>query len=154
MAILDEKGVVFACPNCGQRNRLHYEQLNHSARCGKCKNEIKVGEPVEVESQQHFDLLISRSPIPILVDFWAAWCGPCKMVAPEFEKVAASSSKELIVAKVDTDDQSSIAQRFNITSMPTLVLFKDGKEVARTSGARPAAAIKSFVQQSLTPANA
>lgn len=154
MANLDEKGVVFKCPHCGTRNRLHYEQLDHSARCGKCKNEIQVAEPVDVECQQFFDQLIGRSPIPVLVDFWAAWCGPCKMVAPEFEKVAASSAKELVIAKVNTDEQPAITQRYNITSMPTLVLFKDGKEVARTSGARPAAAIKSFVQQSLTPTHA
>ncbi|MDB6123823.1 MAG: trxA 2 [Pedosphaera sp.] len=153
MAKLDENGVVLACPNCGQRNRIRYEHLNQAARCGKCKTTIPgVNVPIEVDSEEHFNLLIGLSPLPVLVDYWAPWCGPCKMVAPEFEKVAASTVGELIVAKVNTDAQTAIAGRFNISAIPTLILFQGGNEVARTSGARPAAGIKDFVSNSLSHA--
>lgn len=146
----DDKGVVVVCANCGQRNRIQYERLNQAVRCGKCKSDIRgVNTPVDVDSEDHFATLIKLSPLPVLVDFWAPWCGPCKMVAPEFEKVAADSVGDLIVAKVNTEEQPSLAQRFAIQAIPTLVLFQGGRETARTSGARPAAGIQDFVHQSL-----
>jgi thioredoxin 2 len=149
-AKLDDKGVVVACPHCGQRNRIQYERLNQAVRCGKCKSDIPgVNVPVDVDGEAHFNTLIKLSPLPVLVDFWAPWCGPCKMVAPEFEKVAATSVGDLIVAKVNTEDQPSLAQRYDINSIPTLILFQGGREAARTSGARPAAGIQDFVHQSL-----
>jgi thioredoxin 2 len=151
---LDENGLVVACASCGQRNRIAYERLAQPTRCGRCKTAIPApGTPVTVDSEEHFDELIGLSALPVLVDFWAPWCGPCKMVAPEFEKVAAASAGELIVAKVNTEQVPSLAGRYGIQAIPTLMLFSGGKEIARESGARPAQAIQEFVRQNLAGAS-
>jgi thioredoxin 2 len=97
--------------------------------------------PVAVESGADFDELVRDSPLPVLVDFWAAWCGPCKMVAPELEKLASTRGGALVIAKVDTEALPQVAGRFGIQGIPTLILFRGGKEATRVSGAMPAAAI-------------
>jgi thioredoxin 2 len=152
-ASLDDNGVVIACGNCGQRNRIHYGQLDRAIRCGHCKQPIAgVDVPVEVDNEEHFEALIHGSVLPVLVDFWAPWCGPCKAVAPEFEKVAYTSLGKLIVAKVNTEQLPDLAQRFSIHAIPTLMLFHGGNSVARESGARPAKAIEAFVEHALSEA--
>lgn len=154
-ASLDEKGVVIACPNCGRRNRIHYEQLNKAIRCGNCKKDIPgVNVPMDVQAEELFNTFLVSSALPVLVDFWAPWCGPCKMVAPEFQKVAADSTGKLIVAKVNTEEQPGLAQRFGISAIPTMILFEGGHEIAREAGARPASAIQAFVRQALSQAGA
>jgi thioredoxin 2 len=146
----DERGLIRACPQCGQRNRLIYERLGSIFRCTKCRTEIAPPtEPVEVPGVPKFDSLIGRSALPVLVDFWAPWCGPCKMVAPELVKVAAGGAGRWLVAKVNTDELPGVAARFGIRAIPTLILFKAGHEAARQSGALPAPAILQFLQQSL-----
>ena len=146
----DERGILVTCPKCGRRNRMKYEGLGKVFRCGQCQTELRpLGEPVEVHSDLVFDALISRSTLPVLVDFWAPWCGPCKMVAPEIRKVANETAGQVLVAKVNTEELPSLAQRFRVTAIPTTAIFRNGIEVARQAGAMPAPAIRKFLAQDL-----
>jgi thioredoxin 2 len=104
---------------------------------------------VDVPSARLFDALVSQSAVPVVVDYWAPWCGPCRMVAPELQKVAARHAGQLLVVKVNTEALPDIAQRFGIQSIPTMALFKGGREVSRTVGARPAAGIEAFIAQTV-----
>ena len=146
----DNRGLLITCPKCGQRNRLKYEALKRPFCCGKCQTELRApGDPVDVKSDLVFDALISRSALPVLVDFWAPWCGPCKMVAPEVRKVADETAGHLLVAKVNTEEVPSLAQRFRVTAIPTMALFKNGIEVTRQAGAMSASAIRKFIEHDL-----
>jgi thioredoxin 2 len=106
------------------------------------------GEPVEIHQTADFDRLVSRSSLPVVVDYWAPWCGPCRMVAPELQKVAARLAGTVIVVKVNTDELTDLGQRYNIRSIPTLAVFAGGKEVTRSAGARPADQIEALIKQS------
>jgi thioredoxin 2 len=103
-------------------------------------------EPIEIPSSELFDRLVKEAAIPVVVDYWAPWCGPCRMVAPELVKVASRNAGKLLVVKVNTDALADLGQRDNIRSIPTLAVFAGGREVARSAGARPAAEIEAFVQ--------
>src|SRR2546421_7218941 len=143
----DERGLLLACPNCGKRNRLKYEGLGKTFHCGQCKKELpSPSEPIDVRSDLSFEALTSRSALPVLVDFWAPWCGPCKMVAPEFVKLAKETAGKFVIAKVNTEELPGLSQRFRITAIPTMVVFKNGLEKARQAGAMPAPAIRKFVE--------
>jgi thioredoxin 2 len=145
---LDERGILRNCARCGRRNRMRYEGLGQTFHCAQCKNELPpLDEPVDARSDLVFDALISHSKLPVLVDFWAPWCGPCKMVAPEFRKVARETAGRFVLAKVNTEEVASLAARFRITAIPTMVLFENGLEVARQTGAMPAPAIRNFIGQ-------
>lgn len=149
-AKIDERGVMVFCPACGQKLRIPFEQLAKTGQCGRCQAPIPPpGMPVEVNDAGSFDQLAARAPLPILVDFWAPWCGPCRMVAPEVEKVAATSAGKFLVTKVNTEELPALAQRFRVASIPTLAVFAGGREVGRTAGARPAAGILDFVRQTI-----
>jgi thioredoxin 2 len=146
----DERGILIACPKCGRRNRMKYEGLGKVFRCGQCKSELRpLGEPVDVHSDLVFDALISRSALPVLVDFWAPWCGPCKMVAPEIRKVATEAAGQVLVAKDNTEELPSLARRFRVTAIPTMSIFRNGIEVAHQVGAMAAPAIRKFLEQDL-----
>ena len=145
---LDHKGVLVTCAACGTTNRLQYNGLERATRCAKCHAGLPhPTEPIDVKGADAFDAVVANASVPIVVDFWAAWCGPCRMVAPEIAKVAANLAGKAIVLKVDTDANPELSARFGIRSIPTIGVFQHGKEVTRVSGARPAAAIEAMVPQ-------
>jgi thioredoxin 2 len=145
---LDERGILVTCSNCGQTNRLQFARLGDSVRCGKCKQPLSPpAVPLEVQSTADFDRLVSQASIPVVVDFWAEWCGPCRMVAPELAKVAARAAGRFLIVKVDTDALGDLGERYRIRSIPTLAVFANGREVTRTTGARPAGDIEQFILQ-------
>jgi thioredoxin 2 len=148
---MDERGVIVACGGCGQKNRVPFGA--GGARCGGCGAPLsQPGEPIEVPTAESFDALVRDAALPVVVDFWAPWCGPCRMVAPELQRVAAANAGRYLVVKVNTDAVPELGERFRIRSIPTMAVFEGGREVARTSGARPAADIETFVRQSVSPA--
>ena len=150
-AVLDQRGVVVVCPHCGQRNRIGYDRLSDTTRCGKCKTTLPLADvPIDIESDADFDALMSSASLPVLVDFWAPWCGPCKMVAPEVEKVASANAGKVIVAKVNTENLPALAQRYQVRGIPAFSLFSFGKEAGRTTGAQPASALQAFVYQTVS----
>jgi thioredoxin 2 len=147
-AELDDRGIIVTCQSCGQKNRLAYARLADRVRCGRCKNVLQApAAPLEMASSADFDRLIAQSSIPVVVDYWAPWCGPCRMVAPELQKVAGRQAGRYLVIKVNTDELPDLGERFGIRSIPTLAVFAGGREVARTAGARAAADIERFVSE-------
>jgi thioredoxin 2 len=133
------------CPGCGQVNRVATEQLGKAPRCGACKQPLLPGHPVQLDDAT-FDRFIERSHIPVVVDFWAEWCGPCKMMAPAYEQAATRLEPDAILAKLDTERAPRVAARFGIRSIPTLVFFKQGREVARQAGAMSLPQIEQWVR--------
>jgi thioredoxin 2 len=147
---LDDKGVLVPCPSCGKTNRLAYAALGKPARCGQCKTTLTVpAAPMEAPSASAFNAVLHQASLPIVVDFWAPWCGPCRMVAPELEKVARAAAGEFLVVKVNTEALPEIGDQFRIRSIPTMAVFRQGREVTRSAGARPAADILALVRQAL-----
>jgi thioredoxin 2 len=137
--------VHVVCPHCDAVNRLERQRLADKPVCGKCAKILFEGAPLDVVSAR-FNKHIGRNDIPVLVDFWAVWCGPCKMMAPAYQQAAQQLEPEMRLLKVDTENAQDLAAQFNIRSIPTLALFKNGREVARQAGAMDAGSIVAWAR--------
>ncbi len=136
------------CPHCTATNRIPDNRLRDAPKCGQCKQPLFTGAPVEL-TDKTFQKHIAKNDIPVVVDFWASWCGPCKMMAPEFKKAAEQLEPNVRFAKLDTKNNQQTSAQFGIRSIPTMILYKNGKEVAQQAGAMSAIQISQWVQSHL-----
>ena len=140
--------VVIACPSCHALVRVPPDRLGDDPRCAKCKASVQTDKPVALD-QNSFDTHVSRAGFPVLVDFWAPWCGPCRTMAPGLDRLAGERRSQLQVAKVNTDENPQLSGRYGIRGIPTLILFRDGTEIARQTGALDASSLDRWVSQAL-----
>jgi len=129
--------LIVVCPHCAAPNRVAAARLGDKANCGKCKVPLFDGHPLELNAG-NFDAHTRRSDLPVVVDFWAPWCAPCRSMAPAFEQATRELEPQVRLAKLNTESEPQLAERFGIRSIPTLALFKDGREIARQAGAMDA----------------
>lgn len=139
------EAVKLTCATCGQMNRVPTAKLAEGPKCGSCGDPLADGRVAELDARAH-DKATRGDELPLLVDYWAPWCGPCRMMAPEFAKAAQALKGRARLAKLNTEDHPDIAGRARIQGIPALVLYRNGCELARLAGARPAADIVAFVQ--------
>jgi thioredoxin 2 len=137
-----------ACAHCGRLNRVDLARAGDGPKCGSCGKPIVLDRPMRLTDAE-FDRVVADSSVPVLVDFYADWCGPCKMMAPVLDQAAREHSGRVLVAKVDTDANPMLARKFRIASIPTLVAFKGGAEVARELGALPRTRLNALIERAL-----
>jgi thioredoxin 2 len=135
---------IVPCASCGKLNRVNMDKVGATAVCGTCRHALPVDAPV-VLTDATFDLVVSRSSVPVMIDFYADWCGPCKMMAPVFADFARRQKGRVLVAKVNTDENPGVSARFGIRSIPTLTVMRGGQEIARKVGAVPMATLEQMV---------
>ena len=134
------------CPHCTAINRVPADRPAGKAKCGACRAPLFTGKPADA-SAQSFDTHIRRNDIPVVADFWAAWCGPCRAMAPAFERAAGELEPEVRFLKVDTEAEQGLAAKYNIRSIPTLMLFRGGKLIAQRAGASDAASLQAWIRE-------
>tara|TARA_R110002050_G_scaffold56823_1_gene127736 strand:- start:50 stop:472 length:423 start_codon:yes stop_codon:yes gene_type:complete len=137
--------MIIACPHCDTLNRVPEERLEQQPTCGKCKQSLFVGEPITLTAA-NFSHHANKSELPLVVDFWASWCGPCKNFAPVFTQAAKKWEPKFRFGKLNTEEQQALAAQFNIRSIPTLMVFKQGKVVAQQSGAMSASSFNQWLE--------
>ena len=140
MAAMNDTRIHLPCPHCGATNRLPATRIDDAPDCGKCGQPLLAGQPIDLDDHS-FDAVVAATRLPVVVDFWAAWCGPCQMMAPAFKQAAAQLQGRALLVKVNSDDSPALSQRYGIRSIPTLLRLQGGRETARQSGAVPASAI-------------
>jgi len=139
---------LYACAYCGTKNRIPTHNHGQRVQCGKCHQHVFPKQPVHGSSAQ-FEQQVLQAPLPVLVDFWATWCGPCQMLTPILTRIAATYEGKLIVVKVDIDQHQDLAARFAVRSVPTMMLFKQGQVIDTMMGALPAAALQQKIEPHL-----
>lgn len=149
----DEEGIHLTCTKCQQANRIPFARLHLNGKCGSCKAPLPHPSlPVEIGTVSTFTSLIRSASLPVLVDFWAPWCGPCRMIAPEVTKLAGLVAGELLVVKVNTEAQPSLAGTMAIRSIPTFAVFLNGREIERTAGGSSAKQLRDFAMRAIQQA--
>ncbi len=137
---MNDSKLLVPCPHCGATNRLPASRIDEAPDCGKCGRPLLAGQPLDLDDG-NFDAVVAATKLPVVVDFWAAWCGPCRMMVPAFKQAAAQLQGRALLVKVNSDDSPGLSQRYGIRSIPTLLRLQGGRETARQSGAVPASAI-------------
>jgi len=142
---------MIRCPACGANNRVPSDKLAEGLQpvCGKCKTPLPLDTHPVTVTDANFAAQVEQSPLPVLIDLWAPWCGPCRMVAPAVEAIAAEMAGRLRVAKINVDDNPAVSARFGVQSIPTLLLIQGGREINRLVGAQPKSEIARWLERAL-----
>lgn len=146
MTEVKKSAAVVPCASCGQLNRVDLARTDATPRCGACQQAVVLDAPITL-TDANFDKVVGASPVPVIVDFYADWCGPCKLMAPTFAELARRQRGSALVVKVDTDRNPNLSTRFAIRSIPTIAVLREGKEVAREMGAMPMVRLEQLLQR-------